>query len=204
MKHARHGRSAAIAMAMAATLAGVGSARGALALFEFEGTIDSVEITYEGETFDLAVGDPVSYSYLIDLETPDLNNSSFQGAYEILASSITIDGRTGHAGDPEFLRTWALDPDDNFRTLGFGYFRDDNALLDVAGQGSLDSDAIPVGFDLDDFPIRTLGYGMSFGDEGFIAFIAVIDWYTMTIVPAPGAFLVMGLLPFRGARRRRF
>lgn len=181
----------------------VTAAHGELALFEFEGTIDSIEITYEGETFDLGVGDPVSYSYLIDLETPDLNNSSFQGRYEILSSSITIDGQTGHAGDPESLRTWALDPDDNFSVQSEGYFGNDNALLRLSGPGSLDDDSIPVGFDIDDFSVRTLGYGMDFGDEGFVAFIAVIDSYTMTIVPAPGAFVVIGLLPIAGARRRR-
>ena len=44
---------------------------------------------------------------------------------------------------------------------------------------------------------------MDFGDEGFVAFIAVIDSYTMTIVPAPGSCIVIGLLPIVGARRRR-
>ena len=121
-------RAGAALVAASAALATVGSAHGELALFEFEGTIDSIEITYEGETFDLGVGDPVSYSYLIDLETPDLNNSSFQGRYEILGSSITIDGQTGHAGDPEFLRTWALDPDDNFSVQSEGNFGNDNSL----------------------------------------------------------------------------
>jgi len=194
---------ATVLSVIAASGAGA-SASAAIVEFSFEATVTSIEATYEGQLpFEVALGDTIGYSYVIDLETPDLDSSAVGGAYEILASSLTIGGQTAWAGDLEFLTVTIPDLVDRFSVVAGDYFgRNDNAVLVLGGPFVFESDDIPVGFDLDEFTLRGLTYGFDAGDEGYFAFSSRVESYSMTVIPGPGG-LALSIFLGRYPRRCR-
>ncbi len=151
------------------------------------------------------IGDPASFTYVIDVEQEDQVPDGSLGIYDLVTAEISYGGIAVvprdighmevdllHGGGSQSIdvvvrRVWT----DNF--FEGGIFR-------LTGFNVLPDDAIPIDFDLFDFTTeRSIEYG-----DGTIAFRAVFDSYEYQIVPAPGAAIAIALgVMFRGGRRRR-
>lgn len=162
------------------------------------------EIDYEGDEFDLELGETVSMRYVIDLETPDLRDSPAFGRYELIGLSLEIDGTVGHANVPGFLDTDISGSFDEFDTAGSGFFGEDNGGLRMGGTDALLTDAIPVGFEMASFSARFIDYGFFSPAGGAVGFRAQIHEYEMNVIPGGGGAiaLIVGCLTLRGRRRR--
>jgi len=151
------------------------------------------------------IGDPASFTYVIDVEQEDQVPDGSLGIYDLVTAEISYGGIAvvprdiGHmevdllagagsqAVDVVVRRVWT----DNIYEGG---------IFELRGFNVLPDDSIPIDFDLFDFTTeRSIEYG-----DGTIAFRAVFHSYEYTIVPAPGAALALTLgALFRFGRRRR-
>jgi hypothetical protein len=197
-------RSALAALALVAAAAQVAHAA-TWVEFTFEGTV-TLRL---GENPDhpwghVQVGDPMSFSYVIDIDQPDQSSDPSYGRYDVASAVLTYGGVSlvpdsidsmivnlnGSNGADEI--DFAMEP--------FGELPGDAAIFTlVGGVTTLPDDSIPIDFDLTDFFIRGVGYGdgidLNLGSQ--------FDSYSYQIIPAPGAFVILGASFFRLGGRRR-
>ncbi len=162
MSHRRHRSAWTVRIAAPAALSLGCPATAALVEFTFEGTV----VLRIGENpdhpwGDVQVGDPMSFSYVIDVSQPDQASSSTKGIYDVASAVLTFDGislapetigpmivdLTGSNGADEI--DIAMEP--------FGNMPGDVAsFVLIGGVNTLPDDGIPIDFDLNDFFIRGL------------------------------------------------
>ena len=197
-------RTAALATSAALGLAA--PVAGALVEFTFEGTV----VLRLGENpdhpwGDVQVGDPMSFSYVIDVSQPDqAPMSSRTGIYDVASAALTFDGISliPETIGPMVVRLDGSNGADEIEIdmEPFGERPGDSAFFKLfGGVNTLPDDGIPIDFDLNDFFIRQVTYG---GGEGPLL-RGQFDSYTYQIIPAPGAFVILGASLFRTGRRRR-
>ena len=172
-----------------------------------------VEFTFEGEVIDrfgenpdhpwndVQIGDPMSYSYIMDIDQPDQSPGPWSGTYDVESAILTYGGVSLVPEDLGPLRvnlngslgfdevTIAMEP--------FGQTPGDAAFFRLIGFNNLPDDGIPIDFDLEEFGLRGVTYG-----GGGVLFQGVFDSYSYQIVPAPGALAVLAAVFFRTRRRR--
>jgi hypothetical protein len=173
--------------------------------FTFEGTV-TLRL---GENPDhpwghVQVGDPMSFSYVIDIDQADQSPAQSYGLYDVASAVLTYGGISlvpdsidsmivnlnGSNGADEI--DFAMEP--------FGEMPGDVAIFTlVGGVTTLPDDGIPIDFDLTDFFIRQVSYG----DGTSLGLRGRFDSYSYQIIPAPGAFVILGASFFRLGGRRR-
>jgi hypothetical protein len=171
--------------------------------FTFDGTVvdrfgDNSDHPWNG----VQIGDSMSFSYVIDIDQPDQNNSPTSGQYDVASAALTFGGVTlvpetvlplqvtlsGSLGFDEVVI--AMEP--------FGQAPEDAAFFRLYGFNNLPDDGIPIDFDLEEFGLRNVTYG-----GGGVAVQGVFDSYSYQIVPAPGALIALAAFIFRTGSRRR-
>ena len=174
-----------------------------------------VEFTFDGEVIDrfgenpdhpwdgVQIGDPMSFSYVIDIDQPDLSIDPAYGLYDVESAILTY-GTVSLV--PENLGPMRVDLNGS---LGFdevtivmepfGQTPGDAAFFRLIGFNNLPDDGIPIDFDLEEFGLRGVGYGDGIGMNLNSRFHS----YSYQIVPAPGAFVALAAFFFRTGSRRR-
>jgi len=195
-------RRAALATG-AATLAALPAGAATYVEFTFEGSV----IFREGENPDhpwghVQVGDPVVYSYIIDVDQEDQSPGFNSGVYDVESAALSFAGISFAAetvGQMFVNLSGSLGNDTvSIPMIPFGIQPGDNAVFSLTGGiTTLPDDGIPIDFDLMDFPGRNVGYG-----SGGMILNSRFDSYSYQIVPAPGALAVLAAVFFRTRRRR--
>jgi len=187
----------------------------ALAFTEAAPAATWVEFTFEGEVIDrfgenpdhpwngVQIGDPMSFSYVMDIDQPDQSISFSQGVYDVDSAILTYGGVSlvpqdlgpmrvnlnGSLGSDEV--TIAMEP--------FGQTPGDAAFFRLIGFNNLPDDGIPIDFDLEEFGLR----GVDYGDGVGMSFVSQFHSYSYQIVPSPGALVALAAFFFRTGSRRR-
>jgi len=196
-------RRAALATG-AATLAALPAGAATYVEFTFEGSV----IFREGENPDhpwghVQVGDPVVYSYVIDVDQEDQSPGFNSGVYDVESAALSFAGISFAAetvGQMFVNLSGSLGNDEvSIPMIPFGIVPEDGAGFSLTGGiTTLPDDGIPIDFDLMDFP----GRGVSYGDGASFTLGSQFDSYSYQIVPAPGALAALAAVFFRTRRRR--
>ena len=202
-RSARTVRRAALATGAAALVA-VPASAATYVEFTFEGSV----IFREGENPDhpwghVQVGDPVVYSYVIDIDQEDQSPGFNSGVYDVESAALSFAGISFAAetvGQMFVNLSGSLGNDVvSIPMIPFGIQPGDAASFSLTGGiTTLPDDGIPIDFDLMDFPGRRIAYG----DGVSMGLITRFDSYSYQIVPAPGALAVLAAVFFRTRRRR--
>ncbi len=190
----------------AAALAALPASAATYVEFTFEGSV--VLRTGEFPVPDhpwghVQVGDPVVYSYVIDIDQEDLSVDPAYGLYVVESAALAFGGVEfvpQTIGNMRVNLNGSLGNDVvSIPMIPFGIQPGDAASFRLTGGiTTLPDDGIPIDFDLMDFP----GRGVSYGDGASFTLGSQFDSYSYQIVPAPGALAVLAAVFFRTRRRR--
>ena len=211
MSHRRHGSAWPVRTMAPAMLAAAIAAPPALAATYVEFTFVGSVVLRTGEHSvpdhpwgHVQVGDPVVYSYVIDIDQEDQSSDPTFGKYVVESAMLSFDGiafvpqTVGHM-TVNLISSLGND-EVSIPMIPFGSQPGDGAGFSLTGGiTTLPDDGIPIDFDLMDFP----GRGVSYGDGASFTLGSQFESYSYQIVPAPGALAVLAAVFFRTRRRRR-
>ena len=209
MSHRRRRSEWSLRTAALATGAAAIAVPPALAATYVEFTFEGSVVFRKGENPDhpwghVQVGDPVVYSYVIDIDQEDQSSDPTFGKYVVESAMLSFDGiafvpqTVGHM-TVNLISSLGND-EVSIPMSPFGVQAGDAASFRLTGGiTTLPDDGIPIDFDLMDFP----GRGVSYGDGASFTLGSQFESYSYQIVPAPGALAVLAAVFFRTRRRRR-
>ena len=201
-------RSTRLAAASVATLAAAISAHHAQAATFVKFTFVGDVVGREGDNPDhiwnhVQIGDPVSFSYIIDIDQPDQAVSPFLGVYDIEWAELSFGGIPVVAEEFGRFRVDLTGSNGNdtvdipLPDVG-AWQPQDGAVFYLIGFDNLPDDSIPIDFELDSF----FAHGIQYGDFTSFGLDSSFTSYSYQIIPSPAAAWLLGTILFSRGRRR--
>ena len=185
------------ALALAAASGAASSAKAALIEFTFTGVVEELTFgTPTGDWSDVAIGTPWTLTYVFDSETPDIDNSPWNGEYRDIGPMTFEAGGGVLCYESVAIRIERLGVDRYF--LDASTQPEGGLGLTLVPLSPFVDDQLPTELDLDDFGLTRLGVTI-LGDEPF-TFRSFNMLFSQQIVPGPSGLPL--LLCIFGRRRR--
>jgi hypothetical protein len=172
------------------------TAQAALIEFTFGGELEAVMGNVPDPWSGIGPGTPFSVSYIFDSEAPDQDDSPAFGIYDALLSlTVTMDGTslTTESGWIKVEFTGIPGYTTYFENLAIGTVA--SGAVSLSGFGVLESDALPTDIDLDQWTFGKIFEIAGLNDDLEFEAGGIIDTFSSRIVPAPGAGIILLVIP---------